>query len=384
MKLNKLKLVIHACILLFIVIFLVTILYLWQMKTSFSEIRHNETKLSNSKEYLVERNKDRGSPSKLKEVYSNKDSNYKNIDSYLRKSLFNGSVAIYENGKLKMSKGYGYQDFEKGIRNTPNTMFLIGSAQKFSTGLLLKLLEEEKKIDINDPVNKYIEWFETSKPILLKDLMLHQSGLYKYKSSKDYKDLNQAVKSIQKQGINPKKYKKYMYNDANYLVLAKVIEEVTGKSYAENFYNEIGDLLKLRHTAFFDEKPFTQHFAKGYVYSKVGVSFLKPNILDQYYGAGNLYMTPTDMGSLITQIQQYKLFNSKTTNQLLHEFGTKQYPNEQRYGFYVRPTLNRLYGVFFGQVFAVYFNDKYVVVLASNVKDNNEARIKHIYKNILK
>ncbi|GAB5804812.1 hypothetical protein JMUB7522_27240 [Staphylococcus aureus] len=44
------------------------------------------------------------------------------------------------------SKGDGYQDFEKGIKNTPNTMFLIGSAQKFSTGLLLKQLEEEHKI----------------------------------------------------------------------------------------------------------------------------------------------------------------------------------------------------------------------------------------------
>ncbi len=36
----------------------------------------------------------------------------------------------------------------------------------------------------------------------------------------------------------------------------------------------------------------------------------------------NVYMTPTDMGKLITQIQQYKLFSPKITNPLLHEFGT--------------------------------------------------------------
>ncbi|MDI7110824.1 serine hydrolase, partial [Pseudomonas aeruginosa] len=90
-----------------------------------------------------------------------KDPKYKKIDKYLQSSLFNGSVAIYENGKLKMSKGYRYQDFEKGIKNTPNTMFLIGSAQKFSTGLLLKQLEEEHKININDPVSKYLPWFKT-------------------------------------------------------------------------------------------------------------------------------------------------------------------------------------------------------------------------------
>ncbi|MGT2597147.1 hypothetical protein ACVQ90_15405 [Staphylococcus aureus] len=64
-------------------------------------------------------------------------------------------------------------------------------------------------------------------------------------------------------------------------------------------------------------------------------------------------MTPTDMGKLITQIQQYKLFSPKITNPLLHEFGTKKYPDEYRYGFYAKPTLNRLNGGFFGQVFTV-------------------------------
>ncbi|PGG90864.1 methicillin resistance protein FmtA [Staphylococcus aureus] len=384
MKFNKVKLVIHACVLLFIIISIALIFHRLQTKTHSIDPIHKETKLSDNEKYLVDRNKEKVAPSKLKEVYNSKDPKYKKIDKYLQSSLFNGSVDIYENGKLKMSKGYGYQDFEKGIKNTPNTMFLIGSAQKFSTGLLLKQLEEEHKININDPVSKYLPWFKTSKPIPLKDLMLHQSGLYKYKSSKDYKNLDQAVKAIQKRGIDPKKYKKHMYNDGNYLVLAKVIEEVTGKSYAENYYTKIGDPLKLQHTAFYDEQPFKKYLAKGYAYNSTGLSFLRPNILDQYYGAGNLYMTPTDMGKLITQIQQYKLFSPKITNPLLHEFGTKKYPDEYRYGFYAKPTLNRLNGGFFGQVFTVYYNDKYVVVLALNVKGNNEVRIKHIYNDILK
>ena len=35
---------------------------------------------------------------------------------------------------------------KRELKNTPNTMFLIGSAQKFSTGLQLKQLEEEHKL----------------------------------------------------------------------------------------------------------------------------------------------------------------------------------------------------------------------------------------------
>ena len=76
-----------------------------------------------------------------------------------------------------MNKGYGFQDFESGTKSSPNTMYLIGSAQKFATGLMLKKLETEGKVNINDPITKYLPWFKTSKPLYLKDFMLHRSGL---------------------------------------------------------------------------------------------------------------------------------------------------------------------------------------------------------------
>ena len=85
-------------------------------ETNSIEPIHKETKLSDNAKYLIDRNKGKGEPSKLKEVYNSKDPKYKKIDRYLQNSLFNGSVAIYENGKLKMSKGYGYQDFEKELK----------------------------------------------------------------------------------------------------------------------------------------------------------------------------------------------------------------------------------------------------------------------------
>ena len=38
---------------------------------------------------------------------------YGQIDKYLKETHFNGTVAIFDNGKLKMNKGYGYKDIEK-------------------------------------------------------------------------------------------------------------------------------------------------------------------------------------------------------------------------------------------------------------------------------
>ena len=80
--------------------------------------------------------------------------------------------------------------------------------------------------------------------------MLHKSGLYKYEASTNIKNLDQAVLSIQKRGIDDKVYHKHSYNDANYLVLAKVIEKVTGKPYVQNYYERLGNKFHLEHSAF--------------------------------------------------------------------------------------------------------------------------------------
>ena len=141
-------------------------------------------------------------------------------------------------------------------------MYLIGSAQKFTTGLMLKQLEVENKVNLQDSVTKYIPWFKTNKEITIKDLMLHKSGLYKYEASTNIKNLEQAVRAIQARGIDDTVYHKHQYNDANYLVLAKVIENVTGKPYVKNYYERLGNKYNLKHTAFMTKNLFKVRWQK--------------------------------------------------------------------------------------------------------------------------
>ena len=148
-----------------------------------------------------------------------------------------------------LDKGYGYQNISSKKSNA-NTMYLIDH-QKFTTGLILKHLELSNKININDPVTKYLPWFKTNKTITLKDLMLHRSGLYKFSANPNTKSLDGAVHDIQRRGINSKYYHKHLYNDANYLVLAQVIEAVTHHSYVENYYKFLAEPYHLEHSAFF-------------------------------------------------------------------------------------------------------------------------------------
>lgn len=325
----------------------------------------------------------------LKTVMDKNNPQINAIHQYLEKVNFNGTIAVFERGQLKLNKGYGFKNFETDEKNRADTLYLIGSSQKFTTGLMLKQLENEQKINMNDVVHQYLPWFKTSKPITLNQLMLHQSGLYKYKASTSYKNLDNAVQSIQRKGIETKFYNKNRYNDANYLVLSRVIEEVTGKSFSKNFENRLSKPYGLEHTAFFNDETFKKDMAEGYKKDENTGEPVKqkPNVLNQYYGAGNLYMTPHDMGKLILTLQNNELFKDNITTPLLHESLTPRYPKAYRYGFYSLPNKNRINGGFFGQVFTAYFNDDYIVVLGTNYENNdvnNEEKIKHIFNKLLK
>ncbi|MDC6326355.1 serine hydrolase domain-containing protein [Staphylococcus auricularis] len=309
------------------------------------------------------------------------------INHYLSQLQFNGAAAIYHQGKLIFNKGYGIRDFSTGEANDANSMFLIGSAQKFTTGLILKQLELEHKIDINDAVTKYLPEFQMPKPLKLKHLMLHSGGLLPFKPNEFNHSLADAVETIRNNGMDVRQSGRFYYSDANYLVLSRIIEIVTNQSFAENFNTRIKAPFKLTTTAFFNDPDYQTRMAKGYYDHYRIITQAFPIGQDAYYGAGNLYMTPLDMGKLFTAFQQYKIFSPQVTEEMLHSIKTKAYPFNYRYGFYSYPVKNRLHGAFYRNVFTVYANEEYTVVLGSNyepTQTNNEAKVRHIFHHILK
>ena len=284
----------------------------------------------NANKSYEEASKDHKKVGELKTVIDEKNSDIVEINRYLEQIKFNGTAAVFENGQLKLNKGYGIRNFKEDEKNTADTLYLIGSSQKFTTGLMLKQLVNDKKINMQDPVTKYLPWFKSVQPITLNQLMQHKSGLYKYSASPQYKNLDEAVHAIQEKGIEQKYYNKNRYNDANYLVLSRVIEEVTNKSYVKNFEERLAGPYNLNFTAFFNDVDYQKNMAIGYKKDKNSDKPIKqtPNILDQYYGAGNLFMAPYDMGQLILNLQKNELFDDKITQPFLHESLTSQYPQQ--------------------------------------------------------
>lgn len=178
---------------------------------------------------------------------SAKQNTYQAIDNYVETFLAEhripgASIAILHNNKVFYSKEWGVTGSEKKV--TAKTPFLIGSISKSLTGLAIMQLVEEKKVRIEDPVQKYIPWF-TSKnqraasQITIKHLLSHTSGISGYsgfavadQGSKDIHAIKNTTKSLSNIELTSSPGEKYQYSDANYLILGALIEQVTKRTFA--------------------------------------------------------------------------------------------------------------------------------------------------------
>lgn len=339
-------------------------------------------------QYTHQKNTTKKNISKQKEQSTQKTVN--NIDDYLNSTHFNGNITVYKNGQRIMSKAYGYRNFELSISNDKQSMYLLGSANKFVTGMILKQLEEEGKVHLDENVNHYIPNFNTQQqyPITVRDLVLHNSGLAKYKVNSYSHGLDSAIDDIKLHGIIPSNYHVYNYNDANYIIIAKIIENVTHQSFQKNLEKYIIHKLNLKHTSLFNSSEHQPFFVKGYEQRDNHLIFTPTKSLDKFFGAGNIYTSTDDMAKIVLNFKNGQLLNQISTQNLLApaEFGL--YPSYYRYGFYNYPKHQRYRGIFFNTDFITYSNDQYIVSIASNqlirpYNEQLESSTKHIFTKIL-
>jgi CubicO group peptidase (beta-lactamase class C family) len=93
------------------------------------------------------------------------------------------SIAIVDDQKIVWSQGFGYADVKNNLPATSETVYRIGSISKLFTVMATMQLAEQGKVDIDQPLKKYLPQFSVktrfpdSGPITLRTMMTHHSGL---------------------------------------------------------------------------------------------------------------------------------------------------------------------------------------------------------------
>ena len=185
------------------------------------------------------------------------------LDSLFKKKAknqgFNGAVLIAQKGVILYQNVFGYADLKTRDSLNINSAFQLASISKTFTGTAVLLLAQDKKIKLQDSIQKFIPSFPYH-GITIENLLSHRSGLPNYLYSFENKrrqngsaPTNDTVlKWFSEADSFPKAYNKpdksFNYNNSNFIILASVIEKASGLSYEQFIRTRIFEPLGMKHS----------------------------------------------------------------------------------------------------------------------------------------
>jgi CubicO group peptidase (beta-lactamase class C family) len=303
------------------------------------------------------------------------------IDDYMNATtgagLFSGVVLIAREGKVLVSKGYGMANLEYDIPNTPSTKFDIASVSKTFTAALVLMLQERGRLSVQDPISKYLDEGPTAwADVTIHHLLTHTSGIMNYTDLPDQFELRaldsfipDAMKRIKKMPLQFRPGENFSYSNTGYRLLHEIVEKASGKSFEAFLQENILGPLGMRNTGVF-ERPGIRHLiiknrAAGYT-DGVGPLEIAPWVHPSY--GGGMYSTVEDMNLWGQSFLSGKLLSKQTSDAAFTPF-----KGNYGYGWFIFDKAKHRFMMHggnipgFGLTFAIYPDDKLVIVVASNL-----------------
>lgn len=236
---------------------------------------------------------------------------YRRLNSFFESKLlnkgFNGGILIAKNGNIIYEKYTGKSDLRKPDPITDTTAIHIASTSKTFTAMAILRLVQEKKMSLDDPLEKFFPGFPYP-GITVKNLMEQRSGLPSYlnfmenckwgiakngKWNRQFATNNDVLQVMYQKIPDPiaKPDSRFNYCNTNFLLLALIIEKVSSQSYPEFIQQTFFDPLRMTHSYVFTLKDTlisTPSFTGGN-------RLWNYDFLDATYGDKNIYTTPEDL-----------------------------------------------------------------------------------------
>lgn len=175
-----------------------------------------------------------------------------NYLSELENVGFNGSVLVEINGEKVISKGYGFSDIEKQIKNSPKTVFDIGSITKQFTAAAILKLEMQGKLSTSDRISIFFDKLPADKKkITIHDLLRHQSGLISNVGS-DFEKITEEefLDKVFNSELQFAVGSRFSYSNIGYSLLAIIIEKISIQSYETYLYENLWKPSQMEMTGY--------------------------------------------------------------------------------------------------------------------------------------
>jgi CubicO group peptidase (beta-lactamase class C family) len=191
------------------------------------------------------------------------------------------------------------------IPNTPQTRFHLGSLTKQFTAMGILILESQGKLSVQDPIcNFFADCPKEWQNITIHHLLTHTSGLSSQWSQLLYSRIDSATsgpvapaEQAQYLGLTTHWYldsqlgERYDYNNFGYILLARIIEQVSGQSYSDYLNQTIFTPLRMHNTGYQDNSSGVANIYHD-SNTMTGAQFGSPPVSE---GSGHLYSTAEDL-----------------------------------------------------------------------------------------
>ncbi len=244
------------------------------------------------------------------------------IDAFMqnlhRKSAFNGNVLIAKKGKIIYQNTFGWADYLHKDSLKITSKFELASVSKPLTALGVLKLAEEEKLRLDQTVNDFFPDFPYL-GITIKMLLSHRSGLpnYIYFSEEAWKDRTKAMNNMDAMDLliehKPTRYGapdgRFHYNNSNYMVLAAIIEKVTGQDFAVYMKESIFNPAGMKNTAVLSKAVYDKIPTDVVGHDRVWRRSVVQNYLDGPVGDKGIYSTVQDLFLLDIALKEGRIVN---------------------------------------------------------------------------
>ncbi|MDP9076664.1 MAG: beta-lactamase family protein [Bacteroidota bacterium] len=270
------------------------------------------------------------------------------VDSCIKKN-FNGAVLIAKNGKIEYLKYTGIANRHYNIKYSNQTIFHLFSVTKTFTAALIMQLVEQNKVNLDSTISAYYPDYkgEAAKKVTIRNLLTYTSGMF-HKDlsnremlleaySNDAWPLDTFITRYLSEKLIDTPGTKFNYNNGDYILLGKIIENIYHKPYEQVLKEKILIPLKMTHTGLLHHEDIIKNIDEGYSNQDGSTTTLYSSTnfyIDNYYSAGGIYSTPTDLLKFDQAIFNHTIFKKKTADLML-----TSYPKlgDVAFGFWVYP-----------------------------------------------
>ena len=190
------------------------------------------------------------------------------------------SVIVVKGENEVYSKGFGFADVPQNKKATPATVYQWWSMTKPFTATAILQLQEKGLLNIDDPVKKYLSFFDVKRPkeasnkITIRQLLSHSAGLgdigmeilgwIHYEDDRSFNQTELVKNQLSKhQKLKALPGVQGRYSNLGYMLLAAIIEKVSGQSYDKYIQHHILNPLRMEHTGFYYTPEMIETAAAG-------------------------------------------------------------------------------------------------------------------------